>query len=127
MVKKKSTKTTLKELAANIPIFRKIRQTRKKGLHKLISSLSPEQMHAVCTCIYNTLHMNLGIPQSKTHKLKKTLSKNSEVYHYLADKRNPLNKKRKLIVQHGGSIGLILSLVIPVIQGIVSLFSKKKK
>lgn len=116
-----------RKLARNIPLFNKIRRTKKKDYSKLFSSLTPTQIHAVCECLYNTLHTNLGIPAKKASSLKKTLLKNKEAYLYLSRKKNPISNKRRLLVQHGTGIGLILSAMIPIISGIVSLFRKKKK
>ena len=111
-------------IAKYMPLFKRLRAAKSRSIARLLSKMTSSQVHAVCECIYNTLHTNLGVSPKKMGKLKKTLAKNRSVYRYLADKRNPVSKKRALMVQHGSGIGMLLGAIIP---ALVSLFAPKPK
>lgn len=71
---------------------------------------------AICECSLNALSGNIELsrPQKKClHKYKNTLRK-------LADRKTSLHSKRKLIVQKGGFLNILIPAAITAISGLLN-------
>jgi hypothetical protein len=87
-----------------------------KAYHKLIIQKADKRLvKAICEIVYNLLNKNLQISQSEKHKLlkyRKSLIK-------LCD-RNSLVTKKKILIQQGGFLQLILPALIGGLAQIIS-------
>ena len=63
-------------------------------------------VRTICECVLNVLKET--VPVSKAAKRKLLVHKKSLIA--LAEKRTPLHKKKKILVQHGGNF---LSVLLP--------------
>lgn len=69
----------------------------------------------VSECCHNILKGN--VPVSKTYKTK--LSKFQKQLRQMADRSITLKKKHKIIAQKGGFIGPLISVIAPLLGGIL--------
>ena len=84
----------------------------------LIETANPEQVRAICECVYNILHGNIPVPDSTKEELKA----HKQVLRDIADPKIPYKKKKDTLVQKGGAIwGAMLPLAI---NSVASLISK---
>jgi hypothetical protein len=87
----------------------------------LLKSATPEQIDAICECVYNLYLRNVEVDRKTVKKLiphKKVLVKLAKNQPKLA-----LSKRRKLLVQKGGSfLPILLSAILPTVLG--SIFPK---
>ena len=82
----------------------------------LLSKIPVCGIHAICETVYNCLKGNikLSLPQkSKLSRHKRTLRK-------LVRKDLSAAKKRKLIVQHGGFLNVLIPAALSVLTSIIS-------
>ena len=87
----------------------------------LLETAEPDQVRAVCECIYSIMHGNIRIPQG----IKEKLIPKKQVLHDLADPKVPYKRKKNLILQSGGSI--FGALPSPAISAIIGFINNSKK
>lgn len=80
------------------------KKLRKSLLQKIDSSC----IKAICECCLNTLKGNVPISKDQ----KKSLSRHRKVLRTLADRKVSLIKKRKLIIQKGGFLNILIPTVL---------------
>jgi len=85
----------------------------------LVKYLSPDVLEIIYECIHNGL-TNKKIDPKSRDMIKKTLNSRKEALRYLSTKGNSKNRKRILIQQEGGSLGLILSTVLPLLTQLLT-------
>lgn len=94
---------------------------------RLIEHLNNDAINLLCESIRNVVNVDVGLPKKKQKYLKRKLSEKSKGNILsIANKKTSLAKRRKLLEQEGGSIGLILAAAIPLISSLISRFTRKK-
>ncbi|KAI8511990.1 hypothetical protein Bbelb_110900 [Branchiostoma belcheri] len=89
-------------------------------LRKAILSTAPNDLlKSICDCSHNVLKGNIRLTPGQ----RKGLSRHKNTLRQLGDKKIPLAKKRRTLIQKGGFLSLLLS---PIISAITSLFGGKK-
>ena len=100
-----------------INALNKLTDDERKAVLKYLNKDAREVIYeCVANCIYNP-----GISKAKRAEVKEQLKSKSRIYKYLARPGNNLKKKKQLLSQHGGGLGLILGAVLPLLT---ALFSK---
>jgi hypothetical protein len=105
-------------------------------LLKILSKLSdserqvllPYLNHGGCEGIYECIHnglCNSSLPAAERKKLACRLLKDKSKYRFLIRSKDPEARRKKLI-QVGGSVGAILSTVLPLLSDFVGEGKKKK-
>ena len=87
----------------------------------LLETAEPDQVRAICECIYNIMHGNIPIPQG----IKEELIPKKQVLRDLADTKVPYKRKKNLLLQSGGSI--LGALLPPAISAILGFINNSKK
>jgi len=90
----------------------------KKLRKNLLKKLPTTCVKAICECSLNVLKGNVPL----TKHQKTCLKKHKSTLRRLADKKSPLYTKRKLIVQKGGFLGVLIPAAISAISGLVNGF-----
>ena len=106
------------------------RRVRKNYHHlRVLSTSKPHQVKvflkvadddlikSVCECVYNVLKSTVPI----TPRQKRRLLKFKQPLLSLVDRDLPLTKKRKILIQKGGSF---LSFLLPTVLGVLEHFIK---
>lgn len=89
----------------------------------VLSQYLDEDAYQILTeCIHNSICSRSVEPKVRERMRKLLWSKRNKI-RYLADKSKPFGKKKKIIPQLGGNIGLIIASVLPMIYN----FLKTKK
>jgi DNA primase catalytic subunit len=118
MPKRVSSRNRLKKV---IPLCQALCKLGDEEREALLSYLNSEGREALYECMHNCLY-NKSIPKENRQELRAKLSGKAKVITYLAKAGNNLEKKRRMLQQHGGSIlPIILSAALPLL---LSLFSK---
>jgi hypothetical protein len=108
------------KLKKAIPLCRALCKLDEEERAALLSYLDGDGRDVLYQCMHNCLY-NKAIPRDKRHELRDKLSGKAKVIAYLAKAGNNLEKKRRMLTQHGGSIlPTILSAALPLL---LSLFS----
>lgn len=82
----------------------------------LIKKFPQSCIHCISECCLNTLKGN--VPLSSTQK--KQLSRHKHTIRLLADKQIPISKKRKVLVQKGGFLNILIPAALSVLTSLIS-------
>jgi len=81
----------------------------------IISKCNKELVNCISECVLNVLNGNSKLPGCVKRKLQKHMAAPRKV----SDRRVPLSKKKKLIVQRGGFLLPLLSVVLPTLASLI--------
>jgi hypothetical protein len=101
----------VKRIQENEKFLRKYLYCNHKYRKDLIQAASPEQIACLCEATLNVVNKNVPITQAKIRKLKPF----KRVIKKISFEKVPIEKKKKLLVQQGGFLPLILSTVLGVL------------
>lgn len=100
-------------LIKNSELLRALTKLGIKERVALLKIVGDKEIHCLCECIYNTLKGKVPLTQTQ----KKGLSRHKVTLRRIVKPKESIHKKRKLLVQKGGSLlPLILS---PIITGLL--------
>ena len=86
-----------------------------------METAEPDQVCAICECIYNIMHGNIPIPEG----IKEELPPRKKMLWDLVDTKVPYKIKKEILLQSGGSI--LGALIPPVISAILGFINNSKK
>ena len=96
-----------------MPVLELMSKATKPQLKCMLNSLSEDVLDQVCVSVYNCIE-NAEFDGKEYDKLYKTISKDRKKLQYIVKNVSVRGKdRRKALVQSGGSIGAILSAILP--------------
>lgn len=81
----------------------------------LIKKFPQSCINCICECCLNTLKGNVPLNSQQ----KKSLSRHKHTLRLLADKKVPVNKKRKVLIQKGGFLNILLPAALSVLTTLI--------
>lgn len=100
-------------LINNSELLRALAKLGGKERVALLKAVDDKKIHCVCECVYNTLKGKVPLSASQRTRL----SRHKKTLRRIVKPKESISKKRKLLVQKGGSfLPLVLS---PIISGIL--------
>ena len=107
----------IRQLKKYYPILDKLTKSKSdKTSLKILDKLPKAGIDSICECLYNILYSN-RLNKKSLHYLKRLPDEMKNIIRYLA--LTPITKetktKKKLLRQAGGSIGAILSTILPML------------
>lgn len=88
-----------------------------KNLQKyLLKRIPASTIKTICECCLNVLKGNISL----SSRQKKYLRLHKNTLRCLADKKSPICRKRKLIVQKGGFLNILIPAAISAISGLIN-------
>jgi hypothetical protein len=109
-----------------IPVLKLIKELQPKYQKILIPHLKDDVHDILCESIYNCLHSN-KLSRQKRKLLKRALMSKKEKLRLLSNKRTSQQKRGQALTQLGGSLGLILSAVLPIVTDLIFKAIRKPK
>lgn len=107
-----------------LKILKKISDDDRKVIIKYLSSDGIDVIgEAVYNCLYNKNQNKQIRTKGQRKKILSQLKNKEKIFSYIARKSNSNKKRRKLTIQEGGGIGLILATAIPFLANLI--FGKK--
>ena len=88
----------------------------------IIKRAKPELINKICECILNILNGHVKISESDFKKLKPY----KHLFRKLLEKKLKISNKKKLIIQKGGFLQIILPAIISAVEAINSNLITKK-
>jgi hypothetical protein len=104
--------TLSKERLKQLQLLNTCPQKLRKDLLKRVPSSC---IKAICECSLNALKGNITL---STHR-KNSLRKHKSVLRQLVDKKKPLFKKRKLIIQKGGFLNILIPAALTALTSLI--------
>jgi len=98
----------VKRIRDNHKFLRKYLYCNHKYRQDLLKAASPDEITCLCEATLNVVNKNLPIPESKIRKLRPY----KKVIEKISFENIPIEQKKKLLVQKGGFLPLILSTVL---------------
>lgn len=95
--------------------LRVLHKCPKKLRKDLLEKLPTSSIKAICECCLNLLRGHIPL----TNYQKNSLKKDKLILRRLADKKKPLYTKRKLIIQKGGFLNILLPAAITAITSLI--------
>lgn len=120
MGKPRNTKKRMEKMLGVLTLVKKM---QGKNIKYLADLLSDEAMEMLCECIFNSI-TNVR-DEKKRSNLRRRLLKDKDKIRFLSRPSNELKKKRELIPQMGRGLGVIASMLIPIISSLISGSLKK--
>jgi hypothetical protein len=112
-----TTKSTVRDSLPLLETLNSIPDEERKCLLKHIDS---KAVNVVCCCIHNAIYNAAIVSKQDRKEMRGKLQNLREPLHYLSRLTNNPVKRRRLLVQHGGSLPVLLSAVLPVIRDAAS-------
>lgn len=119
---KKSVGLTKKKALKFYKLLNALKKLGPSDFGAVSQYLDKEAYAILSECIHNSI-CSQTIDSKTREKLKKNLWSKKNAIRYLADKSKSYQRKKKLMPQIGGSIGLIIASVLPLVYN----FLKSKK
>lgn len=116
---KKKVNMGQQKLAKYIEFLSVIKGLKEKDFKTMMPYLNNEACNLLSECIHNSL-CNMAISPSRRKKLREALWEKKKVLRYIAKSSNKVDRKRKLLPQLGGNLGLIISAVLPILMRLFS-------
>lgn len=82
---------------------------------QLLKKLPPRSVKAICECSLNLLKGNIPV----SSKQKKSLSKYKTTLRKIGTKMGSLFHKKKLIIQRGGFLNILIPAALSVLTGLI--------
>jgi hypothetical protein len=102
----------MKRIKSNYHTLHLLKTVTPKLRKAVISNSKSDLIKSIAECILNVLYGNVSLTECGKRKLRKRKT----VLRTLADKRVPLTRKKKIIVQHSRFLLLLLGAVLPALE-----------
>ena len=89
-----------KRIKKNLSKLQTLYKCSPKEQSALLRIAKPDLIHTLCDCITNIVHNRVPI----SSKQRGLLLKKKNILRKFSDKKTGTSRKKKLLVQHGGSI-----------------------
>jgi len=110
---RRTTKAMVKESLPLLDVLSKVGDAERKCILKHLDS---DSVNVVCNCIHNAIYNDAIVPKDTWNEIRSQLKQSKKPLHYVSRLTNNFGKRRKLLIQHGGSLPLLLSAVLPIIR-----------
>lgn len=108
-----------KKLKKYLPLITILSKATKKELKCILSSLNDDALDQISVCVFNCIH-NTNFPPAEFKKLQNKIKKDKTNLRFIEKNVFKRGKaRRKAIIQSGGSIGDILSTILPLVLSII--------
>ena len=106
----------MKRIENNIDYLKVLSKCKKNLRNGIIMNSDKEQIYTLCECILNLLHGNINISEDQFNQLKPY----KHTFRKILNNKEKLKSKKKLIVQKGGFLEILLPAVISGLSAIIS-------
>ena len=102
-------------LKKHVPQLKTLKRATPTQRKHILAQANTELVACICECCLNILNGNVKI----TKVQRKKLSRHAKTLRTLANRGIPVNKKKKIIIQKGGSF--LPALLVPILSLVASL------
>ena len=106
-----------KRIKDQLDFLKVLSKATPKQRRAVLEGANKDLINAICECALNCLKGNVQL----TPLQKKKLTRHKQTLRSLANKKYPLAKKKKVLVQNGGFLGFLLK---PILGSLASLLLK---
>lgn len=107
--------TDISKLKRNYDSLKLLSSCPKKLRNSIIKSGSKDLIDTICECVFNLLNGNIDLPPIEIQKFEKQKSSLRKLL-----KNTSLKEKKKVLVQKGGFLQILLPAIITGLANIIS-------
>ena len=85
----------------------------------LISFLNDKGIDLLSECVYNIFFNDQNLSKEQKDQLRKLYKDKEKVFKRIGRKSNSIKTRKRLLIQHGGSLGTILSIAASILSGLL--------
>ena len=85
----------------------------------LITFLNDKGIDLLSECVYNIFFNDQNLSKEQKDQLLKLYSDKEKVIKSIGRKSNSIKRRKRLLVQHGGSLGPILNIAASILSGLL--------
>lgn len=110
-----SPRNTKKRMEKMLGILTLVQKMKGKNMKYVAENLSDEAIEMLSECVFNSITGTIRDKKTR-NTLRKRLLKDRDKFRFISKPSNELKKKRQMIPQMGRGLGLIASILIPLIS-----------
>jgi hypothetical protein len=99
-----------------------IAKSPKKLRNSIIKGCNKDHIHSIIECVLNITNGNVQLDEATFNKLKPY----SRVFNKILDRNTDLKTKKKIIIQKGGFLPILIGAIVSGIASIISAAITKK-
>ena len=111
----------------NAPLLELLVRATDEERKCVLKHIDNSAVDIICCCVFNAIYNKEIIPKERLKIIRKKLGKFTRPLVYLSQHRHNRKKRKKLLVQQGAGLPLLLASVIPIIKSSTIGELKKKK
>lgn len=113
------------KMKTDVPMLKLLAKLKGEDVKTMVDSLPDHSVDNVCECVFNLIYNpSLKISKQKKNKLKNYMKSKCSIHRLktIADKKQPIFKRRQALKQEGRGLPFLLASLIP---SIIGLFTGK--
>jgi hypothetical protein len=111
----------------SVPLLKLLCRATDDERKCMLQHVDDSAIDIVCCCVFNAIWNKKLVSRDRMRAIRKRLSPSQDALLYLAKHSNSTRTRRKLLVQQGGSLPLLLSAVLPAITAAKEKIKREKK
>ena len=108
-----------------IELLKVLKKLKPDQLSTLIKFLNTDSIDCIGECCYNLLYTNLGLKKKTKKRIQNTLRGKEKIIKILSNRTNSIDRRKKILKQNGGFIGVLAATVLPIIADLIYNAVKK--
>ena len=115
----------VKNIKNDIPLLKLLTKLKGEDFKTMIDTLNDDTVDNVCECVYNLIYNpTLKMGSRKKNHIRKFIKSKCSIHKLktIADKKQPIFKRRQIMKQEGKGLPFLLASAIPFL---ISLFTGK--
>jgi hypothetical protein len=118
VVKRKSSNISPKLLR----FFYGLKKLNTSELRHVIEHLNEDGVNAICECMYNIIHTDLGFTNKTKNRLRKHLKTHCKLRNLktILRRNNDYRKRKRALIQEGGGLGVLFKFISPILTSLLS-------
>ena len=111
------------KLKKDISMLKVLTKLKSREFRSMIDNLPDDTVNNVCECVFNLIYNPSLLSKGKQNKLRSFIKSKCSIHRLktIADKKQPVFKRREIIKQEGKGLPFLLASVVPFLA---SLFTK---
>lgn len=85
----------------------------------IIKFLNEKGIKLLSESVYNVIFNDLSLSKAEKRKLRKFYKDKEHIFRSISKKSNSIKRRRSLLIQHGGSLGNLLSVAQNLLSAII--------
>ena len=96
-----------------------VKSCHPKIRHHLINILNDKGIDLLSECVYNIFFNDHNLPKEQKDSLRKLYKDKEKVLKTIGKRSNSIKTRKRLLVQHGGDLGEILTIASSILSGLL--------